>query len=337
MAPTGLWYNARTMARRVIRWAQLGMGLVLAACVEVGSSSGATATTTLLPWRTPTATSAPTRVQPSQQATIEPGPSPTPLTHIVQAKESLLTIAAQYGVTLDALLALNPDVNPNLLSIGQALLIPGPEGEPITSLLPTATAIPLTFSSVTCSPTATGGLTCLTAVRNPTKVVLEGLSARIDLLDGRGEVVESAVAFAPLNLLPPGDVMPLGVYFPPPAPSASSAVAAGLTAFPANETESRYLEVSLQKGGEVHSAQGSTWTVDGQLRIAADAAGPASRVLVLAVGYGAEDEVVGYAVWESAEAPGPGEMVAFDITILSLGAPIERVSLLAEALAVPTS
>ena len=325
------------MARRAIRWAQLGIGLTLAACVELGPAPGALSTATLLPWRTTTPTSAPTRLQPSQQATIEPGPSPTPLTHIVSAKETLLTIAAQYGVTLDALLLLNPDVNPNLLSIGQALLIPGPEGEPITSVLPTATAIPLTFSSVTCSPTATGGLTCLTAVRNPTKVVLEGLSARIDLLDGQGEVVASAVAFAPLNLLPPGEVMPLGVYFAPPAPAASSAAAAGLTAFPANETETRYLEVSLQKGGETHSAQGSTWTVEGQLRISADAAGPPSRVLILAVGYGAQDDVVGYAVWESAEAPRPGQAVAFDITVLSLGAPIERVSLLAEVLAVPTS
>jgi LysM repeat protein len=325
------------MAKRAMRWAQLGLGLALAACVELGPAPGAISTATLLPWRTTTRTSAPTRVQPSQEATIEPGPSPTPLTHIVQAKETLLTIAAQYGVTLDALLLLNPDVHPNLLSIGQPLLIPGPEGEPITSLVPTATAIPLTFSSVTCSPTATGGLTCLTAVRNPTKVVLEGLSARIDLLDGQGEIVASAVAFAPLNLLPPGEVMPLGVYFEPPAPAASSAVAAGLTAFPANETETRYLEVSLEKGGEVHSAQGSTWTVDGQLRISPDAAGPASRVLVLVVGFGGQDEVVGYAVWESAKAPGPGEAVAFDITVLSLGAPIERVSLLAEALAVPAS
>jgi LysM repeat protein len=325
------------MAKRAIRWAQLGMGLALAACVELGPASEAGSTATLFPWRTTAPTSSPTRVQPSQQATIEPAPSPTPLTHLVQARETLLTIAAQYGVTLDALLLLNPDVNPNLLSIGQPLLIPGPEGEPITSLLPTATAIPLDFSSVTCTPTATGGLTCLTAVRNPTKVVLEGLSARIDLLDERGEVVASAVAFAALNLLPPGEVMPLGVYFEPPAPAASSAVAAGLTAFPANETETRYLEVSLEKGGEAHSAQGSTWTVDGRLLISANATGTASRVLILAVGFGAQDEVVGYAVWESAEAPGPGEAIAFDITVLSLGAPIERVSLLAEALAVPTS
>ena len=245
----------------------------------------------------------------------------------------MLTIAAQYGVSLDALRALNPDVNPNLLSIGQALLIPGPGGEPITSLRPTATPIPLTFSAVTCLPTATQGLTCLTAVRNPSQVTLEGLSARFDLLDAEQKVLADAVGFAPLNLLPPGETMPLAVYFPPPAPPVVHARALGLTAFQANDLENRYRPLSIRQGEERRGADGISWTVEGSVLLAAEAAGPTARVLVLAVGFGAQDEVVGYAVWESPESIGPGGAVDFRITVLSLGSPIERVRLLAEGLA----
>jgi LysM repeat protein len=272
-------------------------------------------------------------VEPTRQATVALGPSPTPLTHIVRAKETLLMIAAQYGVTLDALLALNPDVNPNLLSIGQALLIPGPGGEPITSLRPTATPIPLTFSGVTCLPTATEGLTCLTAVRNPSQVTLEGLSARFDLLDAEQKVLANAVGFAPLNLLPPGETMPLAVYFSPPAPPAVTARASSLTAFQANDLENRFRPLSIERGEESPGADGISWTVEGRILVAAEAAGPTARILVLAVGFGAQDEVVGFAVWESPQAIGPGEAVGFHITVLSLGSPIERVRLLAEGLA----
>ncbi len=325
------------MLDSVRRWAALGLGLVLAACVEGPAGAGAAATATLLPWKTPTLTPSPTRLEPTHQATVELGPSPTPLTHIVQAKETLLTIAAQYGVTLDALLAINPDVNPNLLSIGQALLIPGPGGEPITSLRPTATPIPLTFSAVACTPTATGGLTCLTAVRNPSAVTLEGLSARFDLLDAAEKVVATAVGFSPLNLLPAGETMPLAVYFAPPAPPAASARASGLTAFQANDLENRYRTLLIEKREEKRGADGISWTVEGNVLLAAEAAGPTARALVLAVAFGAQDEVVGYAVWESPKAIGPGESVAFRITVLSLGSPIERVRLLAEGLAAPSS
>jgi LysM repeat protein len=321
----------------VRRWAALGLGLVLAACAEGGPGPELAATGTLLPWRTPTLTPSPAQLEPTQPATVETGPSPTPLTHVVQAKDTLLTIAAQYGVTLDALLALNPDLNPNLLSIGQAILIPGPEGEPITSLVPTATAIPLAFSPIACAPTATGGLVCLTSVQNPTQAILEGLSARIDLLDARGESLGSAVAFAPLNLLPPDEVMPLSVYFPPPAPAALGARASGLTGFQANEVESRYRTLSVHPTQETQGAGGNSWTVEGEVVLDPGAPGPAERLLVLAVGLEDSNQVVGYAVWEAPSAPDPGESVPFSITVLSLFGPIEHVRLMAEALAAPSA
>ncbi len=65
----------------------------------------------------PTATAAPT----------VPPPTPTPglLLHTVQPGETLAGIAAAYGVSLAELIAVNHIQDPNLIQVGQVLVIPG--------------------------------------------------------------------------------------------------------------------------------------------------------------------------------------------------------------------
>lgn len=60
---------------------------------------------------------------------------PTGPIYIVQSGDSLYSIAARFGITLDDLLAANTGINPNALAIGQQLIIPGLEG--ITGTLDT--------------------------------------------------------------------------------------------------------------------------------------------------------------------------------------------------------
>ncbi|MBC7224148.1 MAG: LysM peptidoglycan-binding domain-containing protein [Anaerolineae bacterium] len=79
--------------------------------------------------RPPTAT--PTSVglsTPTPPATPTPAVSPTPsvVTHVVQAGETLLDIAIRYGVSQDAILALNDLASPDLIYAGQTLRIPVP-------------------------------------------------------------------------------------------------------------------------------------------------------------------------------------------------------------------
>jgi LysM repeat protein len=57
------------------------------------------------------------------------GPTPTPVKgrqHVVQAGETLSSIAWRYGVTVEAILAANGLRNPNWIYVGQVLLIPQP-------------------------------------------------------------------------------------------------------------------------------------------------------------------------------------------------------------------
>jgi LysM repeat protein len=83
---------------------------------------------------TPTAEAeveSPTEEPPPEEPTSTPPPpepSPTPSslgqTYVVQSGDIPETIAAQFGITTEALLAANPGVNPNNLQVGQVLIIP---------------------------------------------------------------------------------------------------------------------------------------------------------------------------------------------------------------------
>lgn len=58
--------------------------------------------------------------------------------YVVQPGDTLSVIAAQYGVSVDSLAALNGITNPDLLRVGQVLLIPGASGAVPESAIPSA-------------------------------------------------------------------------------------------------------------------------------------------------------------------------------------------------------
>jgi LysM repeat protein len=62
-------------------------------------------------------------------ATLRPSPSPSPsptfTPYVVQAGQTVGTIARKFGVTSRAILAANPGLtNPDILTVGQVILIP---------------------------------------------------------------------------------------------------------------------------------------------------------------------------------------------------------------------
>ncbi|MFZ5918565.1 MAG: protein kinase domain-containing protein [Chloroflexota bacterium] len=65
-------------------------------------------------------------------------PTPVLIVHVLQAGESLWTVAQLYGVSLEALLEANDIVDPATLQIGQPLIIPREAALPAVVLTPTA-------------------------------------------------------------------------------------------------------------------------------------------------------------------------------------------------------
>ena len=90
---------------------------------------------------------APTAVPPGPTAT--PGPvQPTPVppaqqTYVVQPGDNLTRIAARFNTTVQAIVQANNIVNPNLIFVGQVLVIPGtgPVPTAVPPVLPTAPGV----------------------------------------------------------------------------------------------------------------------------------------------------------------------------------------------------
>jgi LysM repeat protein len=99
------------------------------ATASLTSSATPPATTTQVPpaTMTPTVQPSPT-MAPSPTPSLEPPPTPTvgSVTHRVQRGENLIGIAARYGTTVRAIVRANGLANPDVIFIGQKLIIPLP-------------------------------------------------------------------------------------------------------------------------------------------------------------------------------------------------------------------
>ncbi len=268
---------------------------------------------------------------PPGTATPLPSPSPTPRQHSVARGEDMGGIAFRYGITLEQLMAANPNVNPSAMSIGTVLLIPAgakPDAGQPTGI-PTLTPVPLEVRPVSCATARDGGAWCFLPVRNTTGAALENLSAVVRLADRASGQILSQTALAPLDRLAPGDELPLVAYFPAPVPADFSAGAELLTAMPV-AGEGRYLDAQVAETAVEIADGGLSAQASGVLRLS-DSGMDARQAWVAAVAYDAGGNIVGARRWEADAPLPPGGQAAFTVSVYSTGAPIARVALLAQA------
>lgn len=143
---TGLSRRTREMIILV------GINAILSLVISLGVVIGWDAvkrppTTTPEPVIEVTTLATPTASLPTATATIHPG---GPITYRVQPGDTLLTIAAQFNVTVEDIMAANELENPNFIQVGQELIIP------VGGLsTPTSTAAPIPQPTDTPGPTST--------------------------------------------------------------------------------------------------------------------------------------------------------------------------------------
>jgi LysM repeat protein len=95
-----------------------------AATAVLPTEPPATAPPATEPPAPPTDTPAPALPTDTPAPGVTPTPSSLGQTYTVQAGDIPETIAAKFGITIDALLAANPGIDPTNLQIGQVLVIP---------------------------------------------------------------------------------------------------------------------------------------------------------------------------------------------------------------------
>ena len=197
--------------------------LLLAACTNVITPSQPTVDAPLAgtSFTTPVSTIQPATMVPlsTPVTTATPTITPTPIVHVVQSGDTLLGIALDYGVDVDALQTLNGIANPQSLQVGQELIIPTGE-ENIADvpglLLPTPTPLPFGVRGVAFYETPVGSLGCLGEIVNTTDVTLANVQVRVALFDADGNLAAEADAFAAADLVPPGGRSPFSILFTSP-------------------------------------------------------------------------------------------------------------------------
>lgn len=254
--------------------------------------------------------------------------SPTPFTYTVKSGDTMGQIAQDFNITLDALMAANPNVDPSSMSIGQTLKIPSSPQNPAGESTPTA--VPFPVQQIVCYPTADGGLWCFVLIRNDSPDFIEDVTAQVSLLDPNGQSIASQTALLPLNLLPPHTALPLVTFFAPEVPANAKPQVQVLTAIRLLPGDARYLPATVQNTLVQVDASGLSAKVSGHVFLPASAK-PASLVWVAAVAYDNSGRVVGVRRWASVGGIPAGTDLPFELTLSSLAGPIARVEFAVEA------
>lgn len=303
-----------------------------------------THTATLQPSATLAPSLAPTE-SPTPAPTATQTPTPAPVTWIVGKGDELMAIAFYYGITLDELLAANPSVTPNWMSVGTVLEIPvtpTPLPTKTSTPMPTSTAQSLQTQTATpsgplelkgepaCYPDPLGRLNCLALIHNRGEETLENPSVSFTLTSKDGDFESELVVFAPLNLLPAGSSLPILASFPAPVPVNFDVKAEVDYWLPTMPDDDRYAEAEIIQSQIELSEDKALANVQGEIKVASENREIASLWL-LAVAYDQQGNPVGFRRWEAALPIDKNEAIRFNTIVYSLGPDIDKVELMAEA------
>lgn len=258
-------------------------------------------------------------------ATPLPSPTPTLRVHQVKLGETMGGIAWQYGVSLDALITLNPDIPPYAMSVGAELLIPNETVVP-ANYTPLPTAISMPVDGLNCVPEESGGIWCFLEVENTASYPLESVIVNINVADLDASQVYAQQASSPLNVLPVGEKMPFAVFFPGKMPDPFQSSAQFVSAVPLEVDLNRYVDVELKDVEIQKAADQKLALVNGKFSTAVDV----STIRIVAVAYDQEGQIIGLRRWQQQfdNALQQGE---FSLEVFAAQGEIDSVVLKAEA------
>jgi LysM repeat protein len=305
--------------------------VVTVMCVLLIACSPRTATpsspVTLFPYSTITPSSTPEGPEGLVFSVETSIPSSTPFTYTIQVGDTMSEIAEKYHVSLDDLIAANPNVSPNSMSVGQTLLIPSNPSNPGNASTPTP--VPASVKQIECYPTIDRGLWCFALVHNDLPDIMENVSAHITLVDSNGAVIASQTALLPLNILPPNTSLPLYAFFAPDIPADAKAQVQLLTAIQIPINDPRYLPAAINNTSVQIDRNGHSAHVNGQVSLPPES-NAATQVWVVVVAYDEFSRVVGVKRWEGGGIQ-PGGSLPFNFAVASVGSKIDRVEFVVEA------
>ncbi len=256
-----------------------------------------------------------------------PAPTPTPFIYVVVESDTLTGIAFRHSVSLENLIANNPGIDPNFLTIGLTLTIPL-DGI-VSSALPTPTPVPIAMQQPGCHQLADGSLQCMVVVENDQTFAVENVVALISLFSPETGDTRSQTAISPLNIIPAGQKAAVVAIFDPPLPNDYQSQASLLSVIPISVDDQRYLQTELKIEEVAISLDGVQAAVSGSIELLPDQS-DASIIWISAFAYDAQNKIIGIRKWIADDILVSGSQVSFDLVVYSLGLPITYVEVFSE-------
>ena len=285
----------------------------------------------LIPYLTATSSPIPdpggTSKSPKPSSTNIPTPTSTPFVYEVVENDTLIGIAFRNSVPLEELIAANPGIDPNFLTIGLTLTIPL-DGV-VASVLPTATPISIDIQPPVCYPLFDGSLQCMSVIENDQAFAVENVTVMILLESSMGEDPITQIGILPLNLIPLGQKAAVSASFASPIQPDYIAHANLLSVIPVSPDDQRYVETELQIDEMVIYPDGEYASITGVIVFPPEQPN-ASAVWVSAFAYDAQNNIVGIRKWVANGELDLSDRVNFNLDVYSLGLPIDHIDVLTE-------
>jgi len=287
-------------------------------------------TATLLATNPPPATFTPAPATPAPTPT--PTLTPTPIVYRVQSGDTLLAIAAEFGMSSEAIQEANGIIDPRRLQIGQELIIPRRETDAEQPPTPTPTPPPMTIRKLNFQQTPTGGLWATGEIHNPGSEPVSEVMVRISLFDGDAQLLASEAAYPQLDVVPAGQAVSFAILFNNPPREFAQYQAVVLAGVPTSPNTRYYLDLiaSDLQGQAVDAAR---YRVKGDLKNVGASDVEGLRLLITA--YDDQDRVIAV---RQADLPvsvlRSAATTPFDVELTLTGSPVVTFSVQAQGLRV---
>ena len=303
--------------------------IILSACAPSGQLSlPDSAFTDIPPTITPSSTLSPTTTQtptPILSPTPLPSPTSTPRIHTVKLGETLGGIAWIYGVSVDKLMEMNPEIDPYVLTVDMQVVIPV-ETLPPANQTPEPTPVQLPLEGLNCLSDENSGVWCFVWVNNSSAESYENVIVSFNLADIDASAVNSIKEPAPLNVLLAGEKMPVAAYFPGPNPEQFQKSAQFSSAIPYNLESNRYLNAEVSMVTETPLLNKKMLRIEGTYQVA----DPASKVMIVGVALDQNEQIIGLRAWQ-ADLSEPTIEGSFSLDLSAVSGTIEDYQLFIEA------
>jgi LysM repeat protein len=260
-------------------------------------------------------TAAVVQTTPTPQPSPSPTPTATPVIYIIEEGDTLLGLSLEFGVSLDDILALNPGVQPQLLLIGQQVILPPPPTP--AAVAPGGTAVPLAVGVVNVNRyrSPVGGLWLVGEVENSGSQAVEDIQLSLTLVDDGGRALQAVNVWVLPGVIPAGGRAPFGVLLQRPPDNVAGLQAAVIGGQTVIDLGNRYLDLAVSQGRvNIETDQA---TVSGVLTNRGQSA--AANVLLVATLYDAQGNVSGYQQLLLEGPLQPGQSVEFNIPVAPPG------------------